>query len=707
MTATRTNMGPLDEAAGEILNQQRNSEAATTDPATNDNGRGANPLDVDPNTIKINTKSIEEALAPFIVPEEEQPSRAGEFWNNQVGGHDKRFLTKADTKNAVVLGTLKWLAAGGPAYAVTEMLGGMLSHLNSIQLFSVFNGTMPFTANHIATPMLFGGAFYAFQKFDTLILSGMRETKTLKDIFRRQGPNGAVAESDTRTSPLQYAFRAAMTTASIAVTVPALLVSSAKSTINDRIMPPIIEHNQEVMVKHQTALAAHDARLADAQAKKQEIQAKMGAGAAGVYTDSEQREIEALSEQIARITRQMGEMRTDITEKEAERDKSQADMEDERAGILPGTDAGEGPRYRAAKFRRDTAVREIERLEQTIRDLDRERGEARDRYAAIQAIAQTRFDGGSYQGILGNQLAEIEARITELERQREWLADLDQRTREDSYYQHEPSLGEELKAYWDYAENENPFEYVKAGALSTLFAILELGMLFGAAGFSVTSGERRAMLARIALQMRDEDVMQQLQDVAALRKARRDEASAARTHAQEQGDLGRTHQKNQLKLQREFEKQEGELDREIQKAIAERDRGLRNKRSEIQVRVSGKALDAQSMTEETVIDSRRELLDSVLKTVIEDPKTAEAIRTKMLEALLKQEGPLIARGIQGAATLALDALVQERLQKMTRNGDELNVDSPISPHLAKRAAADDPSTRRGSRAENILDRALL
>ncbi len=445
------------------------------------------------------------AGAELVIDAKFRASRFGQFMLRQAGGYDPQYYTKEEAKSASTLAAAKFASASMATFSFMKAVAPAFDS-HAVQTMPRIGDVIdPKYALMVGTA---GFVWWAISKLDTAVIHAMRARRTAMLVAQKN----AKLQNDGSLSVNKWGlmFRIGISAASLGITLPALLVTTSETTINQKIRDKLNHENASILTQQQGRLDELDGNISKLRARLAELQGTLvnlqNPGAAA--SDIQRKRIEALQAQLQDAARKKSEQDAQMAELEKKRDEAQARMRQEEMGTR-GSVAGKKSKYMAAEADYEDTLRAMA----TVRaGMDRRGSEEKTAQAELDkintSIARATEDGkediANRKDDIRRQIEDVRKDLQKQQTVRESLADIEgQASRDPSYKKFNPDMAEQVSAYIQYMRNDaNVMEWSRAAFMSLMIVCLELGVFAMAASRPVNAGEMRGYLAN-ALKSRE------------------------------------------------------------------------------------------------------------------------------------------------------------------------------------------------------------
>lgn len=353
--------------------------------------------------------------------------------------------------------------------------------------------------------ILMGGTagilWWGLSKMDTAVMHGMRSRKTaqyVKDEYQ-------IGSGDEGTNIPGFLFRYGISTASLGITIPALLITVSEGTINNHLKERYDRDNSPIVEEYKGRLKTIDDYITELKSKNSGLQTQLEKIQIIeiLISDEQKKRLDILTRQLIALKSERSKQEEQLIKEQTIRDESIAKLDQEakgRRGAVPG----EGPLWGSAVSDRDDALRRIKTIEDILSRLDKNIDSSKDEASTINSqiaeINQKRQEEAARQrASIQKQVDGLEIKLKEQKTEREKYSDITSLVKNDPRFKaFNPDMAEQVDGYIDYMTTKaNALDVSRAGFMALMIVCLELGVFALSAWRRVNPGEIRGYLAEL------------------------------------------------------------------------------------------------------------------------------------------------------------------------------------------------------------------
>lgn len=457
--------------------------------------------------LRVSKGTIGSADERLIMDESDQPGWWSRFLIGQAGGYHPQYYKKDEVEDTTRMAVLKFASVSLATYSFTKAVSPALN--------SDFIQSLPSVYDVDPKIVLMGttaGVFWwGLSELDKAVLHNMRSHKAAVAVAEKSGVSPK--RNGVASAAMGVALRYGVSIGSLAITIPALLVTVAegdideyqRAKIKENYNNPIIEEYQTGITKATTEIGRIDGLLTQ---NNERLLALDTNNSNLTYTEEQLARRKSLNEQLASIEAQIEQQESSRLQELSNIDQANARIKQEREGTrnsIPGCrpEVPYAPMCDAAMADRDDALARLKTINEIISDLTEKIGDINSELSEISRLAQEalRLRKGSEETLRTN----IQLQIDELELSKETqekfispektAADLAQE--DPRWVDYNPALFDRVAGFQEYMQKEaNFFQWLSAGAIALIITSMELGVFTLAASRKASPGEIRGYRAQ-------------------------------------------------------------------------------------------------------------------------------------------------------------------------------------------------------------------
>lgn len=452
--------------------------------------------------LSVSKRAIGSADQSLIIDKSEQPGWWSRFLIKQSGGYNPQYYKKDEVDDTTRLAIAKFASVSLATYSFMKAVSPAFDNNMLKSLPSVYEADPKL----ILTGVTAAGFWWMLSKLDTAVLHNMSAHKASAAAAEQYGVSRG--KSKIGSAAAGVALRYGVSLGSLAITIPALLVTVGEETVDQYLQDKIYtEYNKPLLEEYQSRLDKVTGEVTRLNGLLTPLEQRLLSIDADedalTYTEEQQGRRKSLGARLEALEEQRKSLAENQLKEIRIRDEAISRMLQEESGTR-GSTAGQGPLYRDAMADRDDALRRLETINAALSGVRTQINGINTELSNIDAVAQTALDSrneaqSNLRTNLQDQIALIREQLATQNALQESASDITALALDDPrWVSYNPNLFDQANGYLEYMQEEaNIFQWMSAGAIALMIACMELGVFTLAASRRAGPGEVRAYMAEV------------------------------------------------------------------------------------------------------------------------------------------------------------------------------------------------------------------